>query len=172
MWEAISSWDGWNEVSTAGAWFITACLLFIGLLGCFLPIIPGPLIILIAVVFHWLMLGKESGVDWLTFVVLVALIIASQIYDVVSGAEPVGLGRYVAESPPGGRVVAPPHDHPAQITIDLSAVHIWDQTGVSALNQLTRKLERGGSKVTVEGLNTESLNLLERIGTQTEGAHG
>ncbi|EAU73996.1 SulP family inorganic anion transporter [Synechococcus sp. RS9916] len=64
------------------------------------------------------------------------------------------------------------HDHPAQITIDLSAVHIWDQTGVSALNQLTRKLERGGSKVTVEGLNTESLNLLERIGTQPEGAHG
>jgi uncharacterized protein YqgC (DUF456 family) len=86
MWEAISSWDGWNEVSTAGAWFITACLLFIGLVGCFLPIIPGPLIILIAVVFHWLMLGQESGVDWLTFVVLVALIIASQIYDVVSGA--------------------------------------------------------------------------------------
>jgi len=64
------------------------------------------------------------------------------------------------------------HDHPARVTIDLSAVHIWDQTGVAALNQLTRKLERGGSIVTVEGLNPESLNLLERIGSQTEAAHG
>ena len=64
------------------------------------------------------------------------------------------------------------HDHPAQITIDLSAVHIWDQTGVAALNQLTRKLERGGSQVTVEGLNQESLDLLKRIGQQPEAAHG
>ena len=43
---------------------------------------------------------------------------------------------------------------------------------VAALNQLTRKLERGGSIVTVEGLNPESLNLLERIGSQAEAAHG
>ena len=64
------------------------------------------------------------------------------------------------------------HEHPAQITIDLSNVHIWDQTGVAALTQLTRKLERGGSTVTVEGLNQESLNLLERIGSQPEAAHG
>ena len=64
------------------------------------------------------------------------------------------------------------HEHPAQITIDLSDVHIWDQTGVAALTQLTRKLERGGSTVTVEGLNQESLNLLERIGSQPEAAHG
>lgn len=85
MWEAISGWEGWNEVSTAGAWLITACLLFIGLVGCFLPIIPGPLIILIAVLFHWFVL-QQSGVEWWTFVVLVALIAASQIYDIVSGA--------------------------------------------------------------------------------------
>ena len=86
MLEAISGWEGWNEVSTAGAWLITACLLFIGLVGCFLPIIPGPLIILIAVLFHWFVLRQESGVEWWTFVVLVALIAASQIYDIVSGA--------------------------------------------------------------------------------------
>jgi uncharacterized protein YqgC (DUF456 family) len=86
MWEAISGWEGWNEVSTVGAWLITACLLFIGLVGCFLPIIPGPLIILIAVLFHWFVLRQESGVEWWTFVVLVALIAASQIYDIVSGA--------------------------------------------------------------------------------------
>ncbi|MEM8593091.1 MAG: DUF456 domain-containing protein [Pseudomonadota bacterium] len=86
MWETISTWGGWNEASVAGAWLITACLLIIGLVGCFLPVIPGPLIILIAVVFHWLVLRQESGVEWWTFVVLVALIAASQVYDIVSGA--------------------------------------------------------------------------------------
>ena len=64
------------------------------------------------------------------------------------------------------------HTHPARITIDLSAAHIWDQTGVGALNQLIRKLELGGSTVTVEGMNAESLNLFERIGSQAQGAHG
>ena len=64
------------------------------------------------------------------------------------------------------------HDHPSQITIDLSAAHIWDQSGVSALNQVIRKLQQGGSKVEVQGLNEESLNLFERIGSQPEGGHG
>ena len=56
------------------------------------------------------------------------------------------------------------HEHPANITIDMSRAHIWDQSGVGALNQLIRKLRQGGSEVQVEGLNEESLNLFERIG--------
>ena len=64
------------------------------------------------------------------------------------------------------------HDHPSQITIDMSAAHIWDQSGVSALNQVIRKLEQGGSTVEVLGLNEESLNLFERIGAQPDGGHG
>ena len=64
------------------------------------------------------------------------------------------------------------HNHPNQITIDMSAAHIWDQSGVSALNQVIRKLQQGGSKVEVLGLNQESLNLFERIGSQPDGAHG
>ena len=64
------------------------------------------------------------------------------------------------------------HEHPGRITIDMSQAHIWDQSGVGALNQLIRKLRLGGSVVTVEGLNKESLNLFERIGSQPEGNHG
>ena len=48
----------------------------------------------------------------------------------------------------------------------MSNAHIWDQSGVGALNQLIRKLRKGGSQVEVEGLNEESLDLFERIGDE------
>ena len=56
------------------------------------------------------------------------------------------------------------HDHPERITIDLSSAHIWDQSGVAALDQVIRKFRLGGSIVDVVGLNKESLDLFERIG--------
>ncbi len=62
------------------------------------------------------------------------------------------------------------HDHPERITIDLSQAHIWDQSGVTALDQVIRKFRNGGSAVSVVGLNEESLDLFERIGGQ-ESAH-
>ena len=62
------------------------------------------------------------------------------------------------------------HDHPERITIDLSQAHIWDQSGVAALDQIIRKYRNGGSVVSVIGLNEESLDLFERIGGQ-ESAH-
>ena len=62
------------------------------------------------------------------------------------------------------------HDHPERITIDLSQAHIWDQSGVAALDQVIRKYRSGGSVVSVIGLNEESLDLFERIGGQ-ESAH-
>ena len=62
------------------------------------------------------------------------------------------------------------HDHPERINIDLSQAHIWDQSGVAALDQVIRKLRLGGSEITVVGMNQESLDLFERIGGQ-ESAH-
>ncbi len=62
------------------------------------------------------------------------------------------------------------HDHPERITIDLSQAHIWDQSGVAALDQVIRKFRLGGSVVSIVGLNEESLDLFERIGGQ-ESAH-
>ena len=63
------------------------------------------------------------------------------------------------------------HTHPRKITIDMSKAHIWDQSGVAALDQIIRKLSIGGSNVNVVGLNEESLNLFERLGGQ-EPSHG
>ena len=62
------------------------------------------------------------------------------------------------------------HDHPKNIVIDMSLAHIWDQSGVIALEQIIRKFQNGGSKVEIIGLNKESLNLFERLGG-TESSH-
>ena len=56
------------------------------------------------------------------------------------------------------------HDHPKEIKIDMSLAHIWDQSGVVALEQIIRKFQTGGSKVEIIGLNKESQNLFERLG--------
>ncbi len=58
------------------------------------------------------------------------------------------------------------HEHPAKVTIDMSKAHIWDQSGVAALDQVIRKLTLGGSEVEVVSLNEESLDLFERMGGQ------
>tara|TARA_Y100001968_G_C19450660_1_gene768306 strand:- start:3556 stop:5136 length:1581 start_codon:yes stop_codon:yes gene_type:complete len=62
------------------------------------------------------------------------------------------------------------HNHPSKVTINMSKAHIWDQSGVSALDQIIRKLSSGGSNVEVVGLNQESLDLFERLGGQ-ESSH-
>jgi len=62
------------------------------------------------------------------------------------------------------------HEHPEYIVIDMSLAHIWDQSGVVALEQIIRKFQNVGSKVEIIGLNKESLNLFERLGG-IESAH-
>jgi len=86
MWEAITNWNGWDEVGTATAWLVTISLVVAGLAGCILPVLPGHVLIFLAAVAHRLMLGGDSGVEWWTFAVLFVLLAASQIFEFVSGA--------------------------------------------------------------------------------------
>ncbi len=58
------------------------------------------------------------------------------------------------------------HNHPSKVTIDMSKAHIWDQSGVNALEKIVRKITKGGSEVEVIGLNNESLDLFERLAGQ------
>ena len=58
--------------------------------------------------------------------------------------------------------------HPDQVTIDMSEAHIWDQSGVTALDQVIRRLKIGGSSVEVLNLNPESTDLFARIGVAEE----
>tara|TARA_Y100001968_G_scaffold333540_1_gene397085 strand:+ start:2143 stop:3726 length:1584 start_codon:yes stop_codon:yes gene_type:complete len=63
------------------------------------------------------------------------------------------------------------HNHPNKVIINMKKAHIWDQSGVSALDQIIRKISLGGTQVEVVGLNKESLDLFERLGGQ-EQSHG
>ncbi len=60
------------------------------------------------------------------------------------------------------------HDHPARISIDMAEAHIWDQSGVTALDQVIRKMKLKGSSVEVQDLNGDSANLFARIGLAPE----
>jgi hypothetical protein len=67
-------------------WCVTVLLMLTGLVGCILPVLPGHVLIFLAAVGHRLMLGGQSGVEWWTFVVLAALLAASQVFEWISGA--------------------------------------------------------------------------------------
>ena len=86
MWEAIQTSGVMEGVGTGLAWVITGCLLVAGAIGCFLPVLPGHLIVLIAAVAHRLMLGPASGLNVWSFVVLVLLMAISQGFEMLSGA--------------------------------------------------------------------------------------
>lgn len=73
-------------VQGAGVWLVTATLLIAGIAGVFLPILPGHLLIVVAAIGHWWMLGDQAGVEWWTLVVLGLLLILSQVVEYLSGA--------------------------------------------------------------------------------------
>jgi SulP family sulfate permease len=50
----------------------------------------------------------------------------------------------------------------------MAEAHIWDQSGVTALDQVIRRLKLGGSAVEVVNLNAESSDLFARIGVAEE----
>lgn len=88
--EAAMQWEGMNVAGTGLVWLVTGCLLIAGLIGCILPVLPGHLILLIAVISHHLMhrwlLGVDAGLHWWSYAVLIALMAISQTFEFVSGA--------------------------------------------------------------------------------------
>lgn len=87
MTEWLQSDALWGGVGIGVAWLVTICLLLVGLAGCFLPVLPGHLILFMAAVAHRLMLGREgSGLEWWSFLILGVLMAASQALEMLSGA--------------------------------------------------------------------------------------
>ena len=87
MLDAIISSPAWQNVGAGLAWVVTICLLIAGFVGCFLPVLPGHLIILIGIAAHRLMLGPvRSGLEWWTFLVVILFMAVSQTLEIASGA--------------------------------------------------------------------------------------
>ena len=67
-------------------WILIVSLMAIGLIGTVVPLIPGSVIILVAVVIHRIVFGEAASVGWFTLVGLTLLMIAAQTLDFLSGS--------------------------------------------------------------------------------------
>lgn len=70
----------------SGVWIVTGSLLIVGLVGCVLPALPGHLFILLAAIWHRLMVGPDAGIAWWGFGILILLMAISQVFEIVSGS--------------------------------------------------------------------------------------
>ena len=50
-----------------------------------------------------------------------------------------------------------------RVTIDVTAAHFWDISGVGALDKIVARLRRDGSTVDVVGYNRASADLVDRF---------
>lgn len=69
-----------------GVWFVTSSLLAAGLAGCVVPALPGHLLIFVAAIGYRLMAGPGAGIGWWGFGILFALMLVSQVFEIVSGS--------------------------------------------------------------------------------------
>lgn len=55
-----------------------------------------------------------------------------------------------------------------RVTIDLTHAHIWDLTGVSAVDRVVLKFRKEGKDVAVIGMNEASTTIMDRLGVQND----
>ena len=68
------------------------------------------------------------------------------------------------------------HGHPKRVEIDLSAAHLWDLTGVAAIDKVVFRYRRQGAEVELVGMNQASRTLIGQVGKHDKahlpaGAH-
>ncbi|KQP46046.1 sulfate transporter [Brevundimonas sp. Leaf280] len=56
------------------------------------------------------------------------------------------------------------HGHPRRVEIDLSDAHLWDLTGVAAVDKVVFRYRRQGADVQVLGMNDAARTLVTRVG--------
>lgn len=55
-----------------------------------------------------------------------------------------------------------------KVTLNLTQAHIWDQSGVAAIDQIVIKFRRAGVEVELVGLNEASMTLMDKLGTHND----
>ena len=56
------------------------------------------------------------------------------------------------------------HGHPTRVEIDMTAAHLWDLTGVAAVDKVVFRYRRQGAEVDVIGMNAAGRTLIDRVG--------
>ncbi len=56
------------------------------------------------------------------------------------------------------------HGHPTRVEIDMTDAHLWDLTGVAAVDKVVFRYRRQGAEVSVIGLNVAGQTLIDRLG--------
>ena len=56
------------------------------------------------------------------------------------------------------------HGQPTQVTIDMADAHLWDLTGVAAVDKVVFRYRRQGAQVEVIGMNAAGRTLIEQVG--------
>ena len=91
-WPAGAWWSGlWVGTQHGAVWTVTITALVVGLVGTVLPMLPGPMLILAAAVWHviaahyWLHL-PDAGMGWPGFSILVVFVAAAQFLETASSA--------------------------------------------------------------------------------------
>ncbi|MGP9650472.1 SulP family inorganic anion transporter [Glutamicibacter sp. AOP38-B1-38] len=62
-------------------------------------------------------------------------------------------------------------EDPDRVVIDMYNSHLWDASTIASLDAITEKYEKYGKTVQIEGLNTASLKMRERLGGKLGGGH-
>lgn len=56
------------------------------------------------------------------------------------------------------------HGHPKRVEIDMTAAHLWDLTGVAAVDKVVFRYRRQGAQVDLIGMNEAGRTLIDRVG--------
>ncbi|CAL1690878.1 C4-dicarboxylic acid transporter DauA [Brevundimonas subvibrioides] len=56
------------------------------------------------------------------------------------------------------------HGQPERVEIDMTGAHLWDLTGVAAVDKVVFRYRRQGAAVTVVGMNAAGQSLIDRVG--------
>jgi uncharacterized protein YqgC (DUF456 family) len=139
-WNDFSSFAPNAEIFALGFWrvacwgVVVVCMLA-GLLGTFLPILPGTALILAgACVYEWFLAGPQAHLGWGMLLGLVALVAASYLVDfffVAAGARRFGASKYGPLGAIGGLVVG--------FFLGLPGILLGPPCGVVAVEMLTGK---------------------------------
>lgn len=56
------------------------------------------------------------------------------------------------------------HGHPDRVEIDMTGAHLWDLTGVAAVDKVVFRYRRQGAEIDLVGMNEAARTLVDRVG--------